>query len=87
VAGIAPDQAADGVCWTTSRDVAEWFGVRTAKFVDGDPVLVSARIKKSDVRLAKAIEMEVVTQPDRYRVLRCRRRSINPQPKFVWSAS
>lgn len=66
--GIPADRAAAGVCWTTNRAYADWFAGR----LSGDPVVVSARVRKSDVRLAFSSEHEVVVAPRRFRVLKFR---------------
>jgi hypothetical protein len=83
-AGVSIEHAAAGICWTTRREVAEWFAVRSARRA-AEPILLSARISKSDVFLVKASEFEVVTMPRRYRIIRCRRRK-RPgwRPKMVW---
>jgi hypothetical protein len=83
-AGISIDHAAAGVCWTTKREVAEWFALRTADITKPEPILLSARIAKADIRLAKAAEFEVVTSPYRTRVLKCRRRTYKGTPA-KWS--
>lgn len=84
-AGVSIEHAAAGVCWTTQRDVAEWFAARSASFVNAEPILITARIRKANVRFAKASEFEVVTMPGRCRALRCRRRK-RPgwRPKMEW---
>lgn len=74
--GISAKQAAAGVCWTTSRAYAEWFAGR----LSGQPVVVSARVHKDDVRLAFSNEHEVVVSPRKYRVLKFRGQP-SPRPK------
>lgn len=87
-AGISPEQAAAGVCWATQRDVAEWFACRSARIVDATPILVSARISKADVRLAKASEFEVVAIPRSFRTLSCRlRKRADWRPVMEWTAA
>lgn len=84
-AGVSIEHAAAGVCWTTQRAVAEWFAVRSAGFADAEPILITARITKADVRLVKASEFEVVTKPRRYRALQCRRRRRSDwRPAMTW---
>jgi hypothetical protein len=75
--GITAEQAATGVCWTTRRDVAEWFASR---FSDETrpPILITAKINKTEVRLAKASEFEVVAMPRSHRALTCRPRGTRP---------
>ncbi len=72
--GVSPEIAAMGVCWTTSREMAEWFADRS----HGDPVVVTARIRKSDVVLVGASEHEVVCQPRRARAINCRKVGSRP---------
>ncbi|RWM02183.1 hypothetical protein [Mesorhizobium sp.] len=66
---ISPEQAGLGVCWTTDRAIAEWFAHRGA----GEPVLVTGRVRKAGIVLAKASEKEVVCTPSRTRALKCRK--------------
>ena len=66
--GIPADRAGAGVCWTTNRAWADWFAGR----LSGDPVVISARVRKSDVRLAFSSEHEVVVTPRKFRVLKFR---------------
>ncbi|ESW66501.1 hypothetical protein X773_31065 [Mesorhizobium sp. LSJC285A00] len=49
------------------RDIAEWFAVRSAEQNNGEAVVVTAKVRKAGVRLAKASEKEVVTVPRRSR--------------------
>jgi hypothetical protein len=83
--GIPPERAAAGVCWTTRRDIAEWFALRSIS--DREPVVVAARISKKRVRLAKAVEFEVVTIPASFRQVRCRRSALDDdwRLKMEWS--
>lgn len=74
-AGISSEMTGFGVCWTTRREVAEWFAWRSAEYF-GSPVVMTARIKKSDVVLAKALEFEIVAMPRNPRRIECR-----PLPK------
>ena len=80
--GLTPERAAAGVCWTTRREIAEWFARRGG---GGDAVVVTARCRKADVRLAKADECEVVTIPARARDIRCRPRRKNWRPAMTWA--
>ena len=86
-AGISPELAGAGVCWTTRRDVAEWFAWRSAGFARTEPVLVSARVNKQDVCFVKASEFEVVTQRRRVRALKCRRHRNDWRPEMEWAPS
>ena len=67
--GISKEQAESGVCWTTDSNEAERFARRWAND-EAHPILLSAHITKSDVRLAKASECEVVVLPVK---ARCRK--------------
>jgi hypothetical protein len=69
-AGISVAHAGSGVCWTTKRTLAEWFAARSARLLKADPILLTARVKKDDIRLARAEEFEVVTIPARFRILK-----------------
>ncbi len=71
--GVTAEQCAAGVCWTTKREIAEWFALRA--FSDGDPVLVSARIFKSQVSTIFAKEYEIAVRPDCFKELKIKRRS------------
>lgn len=62
--GITPKLAAAGVCWTTSRETAQWFAQRGRNV--GAPVVVSARIRKHSIFAAFAAEHEVVCRPAAY---------------------
>lgn len=75
-----------GVCWTTNRSVAEWFAMRSASFFNTEPVLLSAQIRKCDIRMAKASEFEVVTMPRQHRQIKCRVRGEHRRPQMVWAA-
>jgi len=71
-AGVSLEHARAGICWTTKRDIAEWFADRSADR-NARPVLISARVRKADVLLTKAAECEVVAIPTaRFRALKCR---------------
>jgi hypothetical protein len=60
-AGISHELAGMGVCWTTQREIAEWFAQRSVWDRNQvEPVLVTARVKKAEVVAAKASEHEVV---------------------------
>ena len=83
VRGLTPERAAAGVCWTTRREVAEWFARRGGS---DDAVVVTAQCRKADVRLAKADECEVVTIPSRAREIRCRPRRANWRPAMTWAS-
>lgn len=85
-AGIDGETAARGLCWTTKRDIAEWFANKSAA-VDCEPILLSARVSRQAVLLAFAGEHEVVAQVYRWRQLKCRRRDIvKHRPEFAWVA-
>ncbi len=71
-AGVTPAVAGAGVCWTTRREIAEWFAWRSAGFSHAAPLLISARLWKGEVCFVKAQEHEVVAQPSRSRVIKCR---------------
>ena len=79
--GITPERLAAGVCWTTSRNVAEWFAHRG---LDTEPVVISARIPKHGIATVFASEFEVVCLPYRFRALKCRRKSTARRPKICW---
>lgn len=85
-AGISAEKAGAGVCWTRNRDVAEWFANRSAGICGGgaDPILMTARIGKHEIILAKASEFEIVTLPWRPRTLKCRRRPPTWRPEMEW---
>jgi hypothetical protein len=69
-AGISPELAGMGVCWTTQREIAEWFAQRS--IWDGaEPVPVTARVRKESIVAAKASEYEVVCMPGRPCRLKC----------------
>lgn len=72
-AGISAEIAGAGVCWTTRREIAEWFATRAFQNPEA-PVLVTARVGKAEVRLARASEFEIVVPGRRARQLKCRRR-------------
>ena len=78
--GLSPERAAAGVCWTTRREVAEWFARRGSD----DAVVITARCRKDDVRLAKATECEVVTIPSKARLIACRPHSNDWHPEMTW---
>jgi len=91
-AGLPHERLAAGVCWSTSRDVAEWFAMRSASFCGGEPVVVSAQIPKSAVCLAFNSECEVVVSSLRWRAVKCRMRKGRGQsrpwrPKMEWCAA
>jgi hypothetical protein len=79
--GISPDQAGAGICWTTKRDIAERFALRFAG-AGRDPIVMKARINKSEIRLAKASECEVVTMPLQSRPIKCRPYPAGWQPEM-----
>jgi hypothetical protein len=81
--GIEPERLARGVCWTTSRAVAEWFANRLCAD-DKEPVLISARVHKRLVTLAFDSEYEIVAQPYRWRALKCPRKEVK-RPRMSWS--
>ena len=78
--GIPPERLAAGVCWTRSRDLAEWFAHRGS----GEPVVISARIPKHSIATVFASEFEVVCRPYRFRTLKCKRWSESRKPKMCW---
>jgi hypothetical protein len=80
-AGISPDLAGTGVCWTTRRDVAEWFATRHGA---SDPMVVSARVSRAEIAFVKACEFEVVVKPRRCRTLKLRRHGGVPV-QMQWS--
>jgi hypothetical protein len=77
--GISAGLAGLGVCWTTSRPIAEWFACRHGA---ENPVLMTARVSKSEVRLAFASEMEIVATPSTSRTLICRPRTLPHDGRF-----
>jgi len=79
-AGLSTDQAARGICWTTRRDVAEWFALRAAENEKVDPILLCATITKTEVRLASAHECAVIATPSNSRVLKCRHQALSELP-------
>jgi hypothetical protein len=81
-AGISPELAGVGVCWTTKREIAEWFADRSARG-QAEPVLVTARVRKENIVAAKASEQEVVCMPCRVRRLKCR--PVKQHPEMQWS--
>ena len=83
--GISAEQCAVGLCWTIDRKIAEWFANRGAG--DGEPVLLSTRVRKSDVALVKATEKEVVILAEKGRVLKCPRRGVKRRPEMTWKFS
>jgi len=69
------------VCWTTKREIADWFAGRWASA--GSP-----RVWKGQVRLAKASEYEIVTIPTRSRPIKWRRSSLSGNcPEMNWAKS
>lgn len=78
-AGISERAAALGLCWSIKREIAEWFANRTAHFCGADPVLMTARVRKRDVLLAKAVEFEIVVSPSKARRLQPRTSGRNPK--------
>jgi len=77
----SPEALAAGICWTTSRPVAEWFANRASR---DEPILLSARIRKWWVRLAFSSEFEVVVTPLRWRQLKCPSRQAEWRPPMEW---
>ena len=80
-AGISAERAGEGLCWTTKRDVADWFAKRSAEF-NSEPVVVTGRAAKRDVYFVKAIEHEVVVAPRRCRSIKPRRRKVRPDMEW-----
>ena len=77
--GVSAEKCAAGVCWTTKREIAEWFALRALR--EGDPVLVSARIHKTQVSTVFANEYEIAVQPHRFKQLKIRRRDCGHFPE------
>jgi hypothetical protein len=75
-AGVSADMAAAGVCWTTKRDVAEWFAWRAGS---KGRLVMTTRVKKQDIAFAKASEFEIVVQPMKARQIKCRLHSARPK--------
>lgn len=82
-AGVSPEVGALGVCWTTQRDIAEWFADRSSR-ERSQRVVLSARARKEDVRLAKASEFEVVLMPRSARVLKPSKSTNIRRPNMEW---
>lgn len=77
--GISGGTAAMGVCWTTKREIAEWFAHRAKRQgLAGEPVLVTAQVRDRAVRIAKAFECEVVVSPSGWEALECREHDSMP---------
>ena len=76
--GVSAEKCAAGVCWTTKREIAEWFALRA--FREGDPVLVRARIHKTQVSTVFANEYEIAVQPNRFKQLKIRQRDCGRFP-------
>lgn len=81
--GISAEAAGAGLCWTTRREIAVWFAHRS----QNAPVLMRARIRKSEVLLASATEYEVVTAPKRLRTVPFLKGEPGAKPEnMAWSA-
>jgi len=76
-AGVSFEHAQAGVCWTTSRPVAEWFAWRATRRGTA-PILLTARVRKKAILLALASEFEVVVRVSLARRLICRNRQVRP---------
>jgi hypothetical protein len=84
-AGVSAEVAGEGLCWTTRRDIAVWFACRGA-YGERKPILVRARVHKSEIRLAKACEFEVVTVPRRCHAVRHSKWDVMDRPAdMTWS--
>ena len=75
-AGISAERAAEGLCWTIKRENS--FANRSAWFNGGAPVVVTAKIRKSQVYFAKALGFEIVAAPSHARPIKARRRKASP---------
>jgi hypothetical protein len=82
--GLSPEDASEGISWTTRRPIAEWFA---SGDVRQPPTPVGARIRKEWVRLAKASEHEVVVLPRHWRPLKCPKRPETWRPEMTWRSS
>ncbi len=69
--GVSAEACAAGICWTTKREIAEWYALRWGKG-RRHPVLVSAQIYKTEVSTVFANEYEIAVQPDRFEQLKIR---------------
>ncbi len=78
--GTTSERLAAGVCWTRSRNLAEWFARRGSD----EPVVISARTPKHGIATVFASEFEVVCRPYRFRTLKCRRKNVARKPKMCW---
>jgi hypothetical protein len=78
-AGVSFEHAQAGVCWTTSRPVAEWFAWRATRRGTA-PILLTARVRKKAILLALASEFEVVVRVSNARPFICRNRQVCPAP-------
>lgn len=76
--GVDAETAALGVCWTIHREWADWFATRSASFNHRPPIVITARVPKSLVRLAMDKEQELVTRPARARQIKHRPRTQRP---------
>lgn len=81
-AGISAERAAEGLCWTLKRDVADWFADRSAGLNGGAPVVVTATIRNSQIYFAKAVEFEIVAAPSHARPIKARRRKASPDMEW-----
>ena len=81
-AGIDAETAGLGLCWTTSRTIANWFAHCSAELSNGcAPITVRGRVDKDDVLMTLAGEDEVVCQPRLIRELKTPKR----KPPRPWS--
>ena len=76
--GIPVDVAVEGLCWTTRRDVADWFAGRLATS-EAPAIVVSTRIRKCEVWFAAAREWEVVVRPGRGKSIKVRKQGKRPE--------
>ena len=81
VPGVDPGLVALGLCWTTEREIAEWFATRGPE----PHTLLRANIRKVDIATVFDSECEVVVNPFKWRAIKCRRRLKGWPPEMKWS--
>jgi len=82
--GISFDIAWGGLCWTTKREVAEWFAWRGAP--RRKPLVVTAtKVSKCQIAFVKASEYEIVVQPTRAREIKYRKHPEGWRPEMKWT--
>ena len=79
--GISSDVAKAGLCWTTKRDIADWFARRCRS----EPVVVMASISKRQIAFVKASEHEIVVQPTIAREIKYRKHKEGWRPEMQWT--